>query len=457
MAVRQIEYTVKADGLSPSVKQFGGVQGDHRATEVIFNISNELYNALSEQAASGGDLIYRFDGYDGEGGMCRSDRKALPEEIEDEPIQVVYPLEEWLTRYGGIVRVVLVISLSKNDLTEMELYSFPAILQLKNLPSGDKVSGESYESMSVLAQVAKDSAETAVKAKDDAVTAKAQTEEARAALEGDTVWIFDGGDASGEVEIDLVVDGAMSDISTNPVQNKVVKKYVDSSIDNSKSAINEREHPIGSIWIGGKYDATEVDLDTGDVIHTAGEPINPADIFGGKWELIDKEFASTHEQYYRGNQTSVSGHTIVDDNYIDISNTATEAVKLGFSCHGHSVRLRLGITNPSQFADNTVKLINKIDWTKFGFTQLPMGFNNSVIAHSDNANGAIVLTIVYNTGSITSNEIIAGSLNVTPPLQVNGDNPYWTEITFLVATQHMLDSFCDKFYWRRIKPTEVTE
>lgn len=268
MAVRKIEYRVKTDGIEPSVKQFAGVQGDHKATELIFNIDTTLYESLTEQSLDGGKLIYRFDGYDGEGGICRSDTRDLTK-------TVTYPLEEWLTRFGGIVKVVLVISLLKDDLTEMELFSFPALLQLKNLPEGTETDGESYESMSVLAQVAKDSASTAVSSAEVAVEAQEKTELARAALENGTVWIFDGGDSQSALNVDFVVDSAMSDGSQNAVMNKVIKKYVDELVLKTVESLTKQAkldaHPVGSYY-------------------WSSQPNSPAALFGGTWERVQGKF-----------------------------------------------------------------------------------------------------------------------------------------------------------------------
>ena len=172
MAVRKIEYTVNADGIEPAVKRFAGVQNEHKATELVFNIQNQLYEDLIAQSEEySARLIYRFDGYDGEGGVCRSDTSELI------GTQVTYPLEEWLTRFGGVVKVVLVISILKENLTEMELYSFPALLQLKNLPSGADLDKTEYESLTTLAESAKSAADK---------------------LFGDNVFVFGGGNAYDE-------------------------------------------------------------------------------------------------------------------------------------------------------------------------------------------------------------------------------------------------------------------
>jgi hypothetical protein len=274
MAVRKIEFTVSSDGITPSVKQFAGVQGDHKATEVVFNIAPELYQSLTAQATNGAKLIYRFDGYDGEGGFKPSDTFEFTE------TQVSYLLEEWLTRFGGIIKVVLVISALKDDLTQMELFNFPALLQLKNSPEGVEIDGINRESMSTLAQVAKDSANTAVNAKHIAVEAQEKTELARAALENGTVWVFDGGDASGNVDLDgdgtpdmntadikFMVDNEMSDDSENAVKNKVIKAYVDKLFKVAKL----EAHPIGSLYYS--FDKTE-----------------PSVLFGGTWERIKDRF-----------------------------------------------------------------------------------------------------------------------------------------------------------------------
>lgn len=276
MAVRKIEFTVSTDSIEPAVKQFAGVQGDHKATEVVFNIAPELYRNLTTQATNGARLIYRFDGYDGEGGFKSSDTFELTETT------VSYLLEEWLTRFGGVVKVVLVISILKNDLTEMELFNFPALLQLKNRPEGVETDGENYESISTLAQVAKDSANVAVDAKNSAMEAQDKTERAKAALENGTVWVFDGGDAEGNVDLDgdgiadvnaadikFVVDNEMSDNSENAVMNKVIKAYVDNvnmSVSEVKQTTNENEQKIENIFAElNKYDDYVIEQGTNGV------------------------------------------------------------------------------------------------------------------------------------------------------------------------------------------------
>lgn len=106
-------------------------------------------------------------------------------------------------------------------------------------------------------------------------------------LEDNTEWIFDGGDASGSVEIDLVIDGEMSDTSNNPVSNKVIKKYVDNMVD--------LIYPVGSIYMSAN--------DT-----------SPSILFGGEWERIkDRFLLSCGDTYAAGSIGGSATHTLTVD------------------------------------------------------------------------------------------------------------------------------------------------
>lgn len=150
MAIRTINYTVSVGGITPTSQQFGGTQGDHNAVELKFTLDTELYNSVTANAE--GTVYYRFDGYDGSGGVKSTEPAPLDDNV------CTYGLEEWITRYGGKVQVYLVLT-DITDTTEMELYSFPAVLNLKDRPDGHSVDGGDYESISTLYEGAKASAD----------------------------------------------------------------------------------------------------------------------------------------------------------------------------------------------------------------------------------------------------------------------------------------------------------
>ncbi len=155
MAIKTIEYTVDISGVLPANEQAAGTQGDHRVTKLNFTLSNELYNSIVNTTISG-KAMYRFDVYDGEGGVWQSEAKELDAE------NVSIELEERHTRFGGKITVYLVINaLSLDNETEMELYSFPVILRLKSRPEGVQKAGENYESVTGLAEIAKQKANEA--------------------------------------------------------------------------------------------------------------------------------------------------------------------------------------------------------------------------------------------------------------------------------------------------------
>ena len=156
MAIKEISYSVSVAGISPATEQHGGTQSEHRAVKLIFNIDDELRAKIAEQSESG-KAVYRFDAYDGEGGLV----PGAPRELGADTVPEFY-LEQWLTRAGGKIRIYLVITAIENGTTEMELYSFPARLVLNNLPNANLLNdADNLESVSVAAQNAIDAAKEA--------------------------------------------------------------------------------------------------------------------------------------------------------------------------------------------------------------------------------------------------------------------------------------------------------
>ena len=147
MAINKIEYKISASGITPSVEHFAGTKGDHCATKICISIDDGLYASIIEDYKNC-NVLYRFDVYDGEGGIWQSEVKTLAQNLS-------LMLEERLTRQGGKIMIYLVITaLSQDKKTEMELYSFPISLRLRNRPEGVHQAGENYESVSALAEKA---------------------------------------------------------------------------------------------------------------------------------------------------------------------------------------------------------------------------------------------------------------------------------------------------------------
>ena len=113
---------------------------------------------------------------------------------------------------------------------------------------------------------------------------------------------LDGGNAGAELDIEYVVDSAMSDTSSNPVENRVIKKYVD-EIDKRVDEIDTKiiDYPVEKgtvgVWNYCKWNSGAVDL-WGESIYT---PTNTIDK-GGEvrydlptpFALVGKIYAFIH-------------------------------------------------------------------------------------------------------------------------------------------------------------------
>lgn len=243
MFIRKINYTVTPDGIEPLAVQRGGLQGEHNATGLIFSISSGLLTKLSDLETVGNRILYRFEAYTGTG--LKS--STVPKVLDTESIEtaLTYPLEHWLTREGGNIRVYLIFSVldAASSDTLMDLYTYPALIRLEAVPEAEFTDGENYDSLATLSVVATKAAEAAETSAEEAAEsaiaaeeARTLTEEARLALEGGAEFIFLGGDAESSVSTDLVIDEELSAVSGNPVQNRAVTEALSGALVDIENA-----------------------------------------------------------------------------------------------------------------------------------------------------------------------------------------------------------------------------
>lgn len=293
MAIRKINFTVKEDGITPATEQRAGLQNEHGATQLVFNIDDKLYSKLST-VRDNKSLVYRFDCYNSVGGTVRLDTSPLDGAV------VTYNVGEYLTRYGGKAAVYLVISVYNDaDETELELLSYPARLRFEGVSF---TGAEERESPSTLAEAAKKAAERAKTAEVISTTAQGKTEQAQRALESGSEFFFDGGNSSGYARVGLVVDNELSESSENPIENKAValkfkelSTLIYSAVTAAIAEKNERDHPVGSFF-------------------ASTENVDPATLYGGTWERIKGRFIYSIDD---GETAGVTGgektHTLTTD------------------------------------------------------------------------------------------------------------------------------------------------
>ena len=291
MAIRNINYSVTADGITPATEQFAGTQEEHNATSLVFNLDSALRMSLANYITEH-EIKYRFDIYDGEGNVLQGDDAAL---IENGQVKetVTLNLAEPAARYGGKVSVYLVITAFNGDETKLNLYSFPAKLRFNNLPDGGEGDNNTREAITTLAEAAKTAADSAeqsafeaAESEETAEVAMQQTIDARFALENGAEFIFEGGDSESEMSIKIVVDSALSDVSENPVQNKVVKKALDEKQDSDDIADIISDALTDFLETENFINAAFLANHPINSLYPTIDDTNPGEIYGGEWQQV---------------------------------------------------------------------------------------------------------------------------------------------------------------------------
>lgn len=219
--IRTIEYTVSDKSIIPASKQWGGMQFEDNASEIIFKIPE----------TDGINILWRIDfdssssGYDP--GECLT--------VVDQKVSRLIPYS--MTRYGGEIQVTLVgTEVDSNNEAVRVVYSLPATVYFTDVEQHEEYENKAVEHISAAeksavdaAKVAEESARLANQSAVDANTSRMLTEEAMISLSEGTTIIFMGGDAESKVDIELSVDSTLSEASENPIGNKAVKQAINNA------------------------------------------------------------------------------------------------------------------------------------------------------------------------------------------------------------------------------------
>ena len=169
-------------------------------------------------------------------------------------------------------------------------------------------------------------------------------------------------------------------------------------------------YPVGSIITTG-YDSV------------AQARIDPKDLYGGEWELIDKEFTPAD---------------IGDVMQMNSTNT-TQSEAYGKRA-GHTISFNANFVNKVAFND-TQRELGTLNLAKMGVTRLSDVFRT--VGFSDGGNSEIFL-LLANTGVLSTVDIGG---NIT---SVAKDNTFFWSMTITWSNiDQMLDEACSKFYWKR--------
>ena len=186
-----------------------------------------------------------------------------------------------------------------------------------------------------------------------------------------------------------------------------------------------------STWTDAQYPSAKALLDiahpVGSIITTATNE-NPASKLGGAWELVDKAFKGTYIPIDSSFWTPLKA---------DIIGSNSSAILID-----HSISLRLNFNNTTVLDDNAAD-IGTLDLTRCGVSKLSYGLSFDPII-SDSGNCTMNYRITQD-GVISIHEVLNIDGTHTMP---TGSN-FYINILQPVGHDNMLDSVCDKFYWKR--------
>lgn len=159
-------------------------------------------------------------------------------------------------------------------------------------------------------------------------------------------------------------------------------------------------------------------------VYCSSTNTNPSTLYGGTWELISKGFKNTIEN--NKSCFTASNNVVCNDCYVSRS--------------FETVRVRPYLTINSAM-NETGMLLGTFDFSKIGFYILPFSFIAQTL-YSDGANGGIVYTLDSTTSTLNQLDVF----NLT---SISTGKIWYFDFMFTVDKEVMIDSFCDKFYWKR--------
>lgn len=170
-------------------------------------------------------------------------------------------------------------------------------------------------------------------------------------------------------------------------------------------------HPVGSVLI-------------------TSTNTNPSSELGGTWTLIDKEFKELKA---------------TDDNgtYFTINEAGATSYSLLFVRTGKTLSCKLTVTNAVELADGDV-VFGALNYEKLGISGVHFGLSG-VSGSSDGGNGIFLFSVKWDTGVVTSGDVVPKISGETIAVGKTCIMQFYLSCD----TRLMLDSACDKFYWKR--------
>ena len=188
---------------------------------------------------------------------------------------------------------------------------------------------------------------------------------------------------------------------------------------------------------------------------------NPSTDLGGTWELIDKEFASFH-----GTNSTLDGCTSSDfftpyaTNGFSLEESEyTSTTTPNYGCvvnrSGHTIQVTMRAKSSTLPLDEDGKYLGTFNLTPLGLSSIVDRIY--LTGWSESGDGIIMLQVYHSGAGSTANRLLESDI-VTKT--ANGTIPAGSEclitVIFHVTKDAMLDSACDKFYFKKTSDTDYT-
>lgn len=177
-----------------------------------------------------------------------------------------------------------------------------------------------------------------------------------------------------------------------------------------------------------------------DIAHPIGSVIcmssntNPSTLYGGTWTLVDKELS------YRFHNLSESGWSATN---------ATAQVSAGARIGGHAMDIRLELTTTTALSDSTIEL-GYINPNALGITEFPIAYRYVPFSYDGGGVKDVVgQTVITGDGRITVVDIWTATADGASHAYASGNELALIYHFTTIPHNLMLDSYCDKFYFKR--------
>lgn len=213
----------------------------------------------------------------------------------------------------------------------------------------------------------------------------------------------------------LMADSITS-ISTEDIDDQI-QALIKELNDEIKAVKNQTDvllksglYPVGSVFMTARNES-------------------PASYLGGEWSLFDKDFAGLATTYTNAFEAS----------------REVESASVTIVRSGQRIRTRIEITLAMDLSPEDGIVLGYLDFEKLGIGNFPYSLYN--IPQGFDVRDCVFFVNLSNAGALSITDSVHKSIT-TDILFEAGDKLY-IEISLDLTYAYMLDSACNKFYWKR--------